>query len=187
MHRSMRMAAGLLALSLAAGGCYGPFNATRRLAQWNDQVGRDKWQDEFLFLILNWAPAYGLAVLSDALLFNTLQFWTGSNPVDPPQRAAREPRTTLIARGEDAVMLTYVQSAEGPELLVQAFHGTAPAVSLRLRCLGDRSVALDGPGQVVLAAQTQPDGTVVVSDAQGRLVASYSGEQVKQFARSVLR
>ncbi len=30
---------------------------------------------------MNIVPIYGLAMISDALLFNTIEFWTGSNPI----------------------------------------------------------------------------------------------------------
>ena len=74
-----------LLLSLCVSGCYGPFNLTRRLHYWNGDEGDDKWEDEFLFALLTWAPVYGLTVTADTLLFNPIEFWTGNNPVQPPR------------------------------------------------------------------------------------------------------
>ncbi len=73
MHRVWRMNVGLLAMVLFVSGCYGPFNLTRRLYQWNGQVGA-KWEREFVFILLAWAPVYSLAVFGDAVVFNSIEF-----------------------------------------------------------------------------------------------------------------
>lgn len=171
MARSMRMAAGILALGLAAGGCYGPFNLTRRLYQWNGQI-QGKWEKEFVFLILAYVPVYGLAVTADALIFNSMEFWTGNNPVDPPSKTSALPKTKRIVRGDAEVVLTYRPIASSPELTIEQFHRGRPAGTLRLQRRGAMTVGMDAKGEVLLTARTQPDGTVVVSDAQGRPVAS---------------
>ena len=85
MWRTRRVTLGMLALALFLSGCYGPFNLTRRLYQWNGQV-QGKWEKEFMFLLLAWAPVYGLTVAGDAIVFNSMEFWTGKNPVDSPAR-----------------------------------------------------------------------------------------------------
>ena len=77
--KAATLAAVLLVGSLTQG-CYGPFNATRNLWHWNGQV-EGKWGQEFVFLLLNIIPAYGLFMLGDALIFNSIQFWGGDNPI----------------------------------------------------------------------------------------------------------
>ena len=84
--RACRRGAAVLALAVFSSGCYGPFNLTRRLYGWNAQAGRDQWEREFIFVLLTWVPVYGIAIAADALAFNSMQFWTGKNPVDPPDR-----------------------------------------------------------------------------------------------------
>ena len=116
MSNTRRLTVFAIAISLVAGGCYGPFNFTRRLHAWNDRVGgSSRWQEEFIFLLLTWAPVYGLAVTADALLFNSLEFWTGTNPVQPPvhawQRLDRGGETiSLAATPEGGVV---VRDADG--------------------------------------------------------------------------
>lgn len=85
MRAGSRIIIGWLAVGLFVSGCYGPFNLTRRLYTWNSESGKTKWEKEFLFLLLAWAPVYSLTVLGDALVFNAMEFWTGKNPVDPPE------------------------------------------------------------------------------------------------------
>src|SRR3989338_7507432 len=122
MQRSHRIGIGLLALALFVSGCYGPFNLTRRLYRWNGQVGTTKWEREFIFVLLAWLPIYGLTVLGDAVVFNSMEFWTGNNPVDPPGASKKKsglPRTKHIARGDTEALLTYTPSAAGTQLSIE--------------------------------------------------------------------
>lgn len=170
MERTRRFGIGVLTLSLLAAGCYGPFNLTRRLYQWNRQVGT-KWEQEFMFILLAWTPVYGITVLGDAIVFNSMEFWTGKNPVDPPRRSAL-PQTKRLVRGEDEARLTYTASSGGAELIVEQFHQGQPAASLRVQQRDGLTEGLDAAGNLLFLATTRPDGEVRVHDRTGRLVAS---------------
>ena len=171
MHRPHRMVVGMLALGMALSGCYGPFNLTRRLYQWNGQVGQ-KWEREFVFILLAWAPVYGLAVLGDGIVFNSMEFWTGSNPVDPPTAKGRSalPQTRHIARGNAEALLTYANTPTGPQLMVQQFQNHQPLGTFRVEQRDGMTVGVDAEGRIVFAAQSQPDGTVLVRDSQGKQI-----------------
>jgi hypothetical protein len=83
--KSIKRSALVAALCLATltSGCYGPFNATRNLHHWNGQVSSNKWANEGVFLLMNIIPVYGLFILGDAIIFNSVEFWTGDNPIEP--------------------------------------------------------------------------------------------------------
>ena len=66
--------------SLAATGCFASFAATRALWKFNDDFG-NKWVKWLVFLGLSILPVYSLFVLADVLVLNSLEFWTGSNPL----------------------------------------------------------------------------------------------------------
>ena len=172
MHRPHRMAAVALAGALALSGCYGPFNLTRRLYQWNGQVGA-KWEREFMFVVLAWAQVYSLTGLGDAVVFNSMEFWTGKNPVDPPGKGhSGLPRTTHLARGDAEAFLTYSETPEGPELLIKQFQAGRPAGSVRLHVRDGHAIGVDDDGAVMLMAQSSPTGEVIVTDDRGRRMAS---------------
>lgn len=78
-----RTALGLLSLLLVLGGCLGPGHATARLYDVNQRV-ENKWAREGVFLVF--LPGYLVCSLGDNLIFNSVQWWTGENPIDPPQR-----------------------------------------------------------------------------------------------------
>ena len=185
MQRSHRMGIGFLALALFVSGCYGPFNLTRRLYRWNGQVGTTKWEREFVFVLLAWLPVYGLSVLGDAIVFNSMEFWTGNNPVEPPEmKKAALSVTKRIARGDDEAVLTYTPAVDGGTLQVQQFRGQRPAGALRIEQRDAMTVGSDADGQVLFTAQTMPDGGVLVHDAAGKQVAAYSSDQVERFLKS---
>lgn len=62
-------------------GCYGSFSLTSKLHRWNGQVSNSKFVNELVFFGLCILPAYELCCLGDALIFNSIEFWGGNNPV----------------------------------------------------------------------------------------------------------
>lgn len=83
MTRKYRFGALLLAAAMLSG-CYGPFLLTKKLHHWNGQVSENRWVVEGVFLVCAWLPVYGIATLADAIIFNSVEFWTGDNPIDSP-------------------------------------------------------------------------------------------------------
>ena len=70
----------VLIFSLGLTSCYGPFRLTQNLYNWNGSLG-DKWVNSLVFFGLTVIPVYSVAVTIDAVILNTIEFWTGSNPV----------------------------------------------------------------------------------------------------------
>lgn len=71
-------------------GCTGPFALTKKVHTW--QTGfEEKWVDEAAFLGCVILPVYSLCTLGDAVIFNSIEFWTGDNPMNtaaaPPSNA----------------------------------------------------------------------------------------------------
>ena len=183
MRRVFRMGIALVAMGLLTSGCFGPFNLTRRLYQGNEQV-QGKWEREAIFVVLAWLPVYGLAVAGDAIVFNSMEFWTGNNPVDAPTANRRAvPQTKRIVHGEDETLLTYTHTANGGELLIEQFQSGEPAGSLRVQQRNGAAVGYDADGKALLTSRSLADGSILVHDAQGRQVASYSADEVQQFLR----
>lgn len=74
------LAAGMLAGTLLFSSCIGSFSLTTKLYNWNNSVG-GKWANELVFLAFCILPVYDATVFIDAVVLNTIEFWTGSNPV----------------------------------------------------------------------------------------------------------
>lgn len=75
------MLAVLLSSSLLFSGCLGSFQAFNNLKDWNHEVSDSKFVNNLVFWGLNIIPVYGLFFVGDALIFNVIEFWSGSNPI----------------------------------------------------------------------------------------------------------
>ena len=74
------MAMIVILLTIGLSGCFGNFAATRKVYDFNKNFG-DKWMNQIMFWVLSWIPVYEAAGIADLLIFNTVEFWTGSNPI----------------------------------------------------------------------------------------------------------
>ena len=182
MGRRSRQVVALLAAGLMLGGCYGPFYLTRRLWKWNGQVSENKWVVEAVHLVCLWAPVYGIAALADGIIFNSLEFWTGNNPMAPGNATLPKVETKRVARNDAEAVLTHITSQQGEELLIEQYQKGKAAGSVRMRQQNGITVASDEKGDTIFRAQTLPDGSMLVTDAAGTRVAFYSASQMQQLA-----
>ena len=184
MRRSHTMFAGLVAAAVLASGCYGPFNLTRRLYQWNGQVG-DKWEKELVFLLLVALPVYQLTTFGDAVVFNSMEFWTGNNPVDPPtKQKSAIPQTKRLARGDHEGRLTHTSTPAGARLLIDQFRRGQGVGGFRVEQRNGLTAGYDADGRLLFTAAPRTEGGIVIHVGSGQQVASYSAEQVEQFVGS---
>ena len=70
--------AGIMILSV---GCTGPFALTKKVHEWQTSPD-EKWVDEAMFLGCVILPVYGIASFADAVVLNSVEFWTGENPIE---------------------------------------------------------------------------------------------------------
>lgn len=67
--------------SLTFSSCIGSFTLTKRVLAWNKQVG-NKFINELVFFAFWFLPVYEVTALSDILVLNSIEFWSGSNPME---------------------------------------------------------------------------------------------------------
>ena len=73
-------AAALLSLSLVSTSCIGSFSLTNKLLGWNKGIG-NKFVNELVFFAFWVLPVYEVSALADILVLNSIEFWSGDNPV----------------------------------------------------------------------------------------------------------
>lgn len=78
-NKSLLMCA-VLASSILFTSCIGSFQLWNNLKDWNQGVG-NKFVNELVFIALHIVPVYEIAYLADIVVFNSIEFWSGSNPV----------------------------------------------------------------------------------------------------------
>lgn len=91
--KHLKVATLFMAGAMLTSSCVGSFSLFNRLANWNRQATNEKFLNELIFIIIS--PAYAICGIADALVLNTIEFWSGSNPM------AQRVGTTTEVMGQD--------------------------------------------------------------------------------------
>lgn len=70
-----------LASSMLFTSCIGSFKLTNKVLSWNRQIG-NKFVNELVFVGLWILPVYEISAIADALIINSIEFWSGTNPIE---------------------------------------------------------------------------------------------------------
>ena len=70
----------MLSGSVLFSSCIGSFGLWNSLKDWNQGVS-NKFVNELIFLAFHIVPVYEISALADVLVLNSIEFWSGSNPV----------------------------------------------------------------------------------------------------------
>jgi len=62
-------------------GCYGKFQLTKNIYDWNGKVSDNRWLKSLTMWGLLIIPVYTIGMLGDAIIFNLIEFWGGENPL----------------------------------------------------------------------------------------------------------
>lgn len=160
--------------------CYGPFNVTKSLHRWNGQIKgndpvADKWMRELVFLGLVILPVYEFAALGDAIIFNSIEFWTGNNPVkagsegnEGRTRVAQVADTTIAVAFEgDGNSASVSYSKEGQIIRTGTILATDEGYQLT-----------DEKGHLLYAAERAIHGGVNLVNENCQLVQHLSEDQL---------
>ncbi len=74
------LVAAALAGSMTFSSCIGSFGLTNKLLSWNHGIS-SKFVNELVFVAFHIIPVYEISWLSDFLVLNSIEFWSGSSPV----------------------------------------------------------------------------------------------------------
>ena len=77
------LTAGIIAAlcgSMMMTSCIGSFSLTKKLLSWNETIG-NKFINELVFVAFWILPVYEVSGLADFLVLNSIEFWSGTNPV----------------------------------------------------------------------------------------------------------
>ncbi len=106
--KHLKVAALFLAASLLTTSCVGSFSLFNRVAKWNKHATSSKFLNEIIFLLIS--PAYAVCGVVDALVLNTVEFWSGSNPL------AQKVGTTQEVLGKDGRYYAVTTLKDGYEV-----------------------------------------------------------------------
>lgn len=77
-------AAALLCSSMTS--CMGQFSLWKSVYAWNDQIS-NKFVNELVFIAFWVLPVYEVCGLADILVLNSIEFWSGDNPMTSSTKA----------------------------------------------------------------------------------------------------
>lgn len=72
--------ASTVAGSVLFSSCIGSFGLTNKLLTWNNSID-SKFVNELVFIAFWIVPVYEISAIADVLVLNSIEFWSGSNPV----------------------------------------------------------------------------------------------------------
>ena len=76
MKKTFKLTALLLAATIMFSSCIGSFQLTKKMYDINNNIG-DKWVNELVFAACCILPVYEITLFVDAVVFNTIEFWSG--------------------------------------------------------------------------------------------------------------
>ena len=169
------VAATLGSLLVFQAGCIGSFRLTGSLLSWNKQLS-NKFVNELVFLGLTVMPVYFFSLMGDAFIFNTIEFWGGSNPISSTVEGGDAVASTrTFEQGELKVVLERRDTTMGRQLTVRSYENDQLVERSDLVARSDGTVVkIDPAGNVLAVAQPGPRGSLLVRDAlsgRTRLVA----------------
>lgn len=80
MKKSFKFSALLLSATILLSSCIGSFGLTNKVKNWNEGLG-NKFVNELVFVCMHIVPVYPIAIFADAVVLNSIEFWTGNNPM----------------------------------------------------------------------------------------------------------
>jgi Domain of unknown function (DUF3332) len=180
--------------SLALSGCFGSFAAFNALKSWNSEVG-GKWVNWLVFLGLVIIPVYELFWVADILVLNSLEFWTGKNPLAKTadgrmiaRHATDDPRTVRVEVSRDGRVecVAYFRRMDEEHLQLLDEH---MQLVTEVRGAADGSLALSSArGEAILQLAAGDRRAAEARISEGRSAALALGERVSEarehFARA---
>ncbi len=164
-----KIVASLMVFAFLAVGCTGPFNLTHKVYNWH-RSQTDKWADELCFLLVAITPIYGLATFADAIVFNSIEFWTGKNPVE-----------MSAAQKQSGVAISYNSKTEQVHVASAGNHGV----------IFERSntsvVAKSESGKVLYSSVQNNSGDVAIYNGEGKLIKEYPAGQIALLKEKYLK
>lgn len=120
----------LLCSCILCSSCIGSFKLWNGMKDWNQGLS-NKFVNELVFIALHIVPVYEIAYLADLIVLNTIEFWSGSNPVasNEVKEIKGENGNYLVQTNEDGYTITNKDDNMSMNLVYNETNKTWSAVT----------------------------------------------------------
>ncbi len=108
-----------------AGGCFGTFQLTQKVYDFNRTISHDKWIQWFAFLVFAIVPIYLISVGVDLISANSVEFWDGRNPITAYGPNGEILTATPVSSGMVRLEITDAKGSKHTLLLVREAESVA--------------------------------------------------------------
>ena len=162
--------------------CYGPFNLTKNVYHWNSNIKgssevNEKWMKEFVFFGMIIIPVYMFSALLDAFIFNSIQFWSGNNPVKANE-AGSDGATRVVQLG--GLTVTMAENDRGTTVTYERNGIVERRATIETNATGYRLI--DDTGALLAEAEMGQNGSVTLLDQDCQVVKRWSSDQLMALA-----
>lgn len=84
----------MIFVSVLMSGCLGRNALFNKVQDWNATATNQKFVNQAISFAFWFLPVYGLTLLGDIVILNSVEFWTGSNPLSGESARVTEAGTT---------------------------------------------------------------------------------------------
>ena len=170
---NFKVAAVLLAGTLLSSSCIGSFSLFNKYEKWQCNMTGNKFVNGIVGIILQ--PVMGLITLSvDALVLNTIEFWTGNNPLAV--------NTTQQIKGQDGRYYAVTTLKDGYRI-----EAPSGEVTLLLHDAKNDSWSMQQNGVTKEIFRFNADGTLQATLADGKTITITADEAgLQQVRQSVM-
>lgn len=165
-----RGAIALLATLSVSGsmGCYGSFPLTNAVYNWNGRATDNHIVNSIIMIVLAIIPVYGICILVDALIINSISYWSGNEVVISQKVEQPDGSVAELAPGDGPGKAVLTVTKDGAELTRVYFERDANM----------RTEARDAEGNLLATIQLEADGSLTLAAADGSSRQTINADQL---------
>ncbi len=114
-----------LTAAILSTSCLGSYSAFNSLRAWNSQISNNKFVNNLLFWAMWIVPVYEIFILGDTVIFNVVEFWSGTNPI--AMQEGQVETQTIVKNGN-----TYQMTATKNKMFINVIAGKDKGQSVTL-------------------------------------------------------
>ena len=166
----------LTCVSFVLPSCIGSFKLSNKVLTWNKGVSQSKFVNEVVFFAFWVLPVYEVTTLADLLVINSIEFWSGSNPIaanDIEKTVKGEKGEYIVKYKKDGYRITSRKDKVSVDLVFDQQTQTWSAMSKNkpvkfMTFVGDNKVKVYLPKGKTMEVELSEEGMVAFRQAMER-------------------